>query len=108
MTGVQTCALPICGNGTNGVTAGRILEIPLLAWIGRMSYSLYIWQQLFLPPRATGVWQQAPWNFAAIFACAAISYYCVERPAIAFGRRLARERMSRDSRERQADWACSR
>ena len=108
MIAVSMALLPAGTVAKPSSWAGRILEIPLLAWIGRMSYSLYIWQQLFLPPRATGVWQQAPWNFAAIFACAAISYYCVERPAIAFGRRLARERMSRDSRERQADWACSR
>jgi peptidoglycan/LPS O-acetylase OafA/YrhL len=67
--------------------AGRFLEIPLLVWVGRMSYSLYIWQQLFLPPRAVGMWQRAPWNLAGVLVCAAISYYVVERPAIAFGRR---------------------
>jgi peptidoglycan/LPS O-acetylase OafA/YrhL len=67
---------------------GRFLELPQLVWVGRMSYSLYIWQQLFLPPRAVGIWQRAPWNLAGIFACAAFSYYVVERPAIAFGRRL--------------------
>jgi len=76
--------------------AGRILELPLLAWVGRMSYSLYIWQQLFLPsgelPRALGIWQRGPWSFAAIFACAASSYYAIERPAMAFGKRLLRRR----------------
>jgi peptidoglycan/LPS O-acetylase OafA/YrhL len=74
--------------------AGRILELPLLAWVGRMSYSLYIWQQLFLPsselPRPFGIWQSSPWNLAAAFACAAASFYVVERPAIAFGKRLLR------------------
>jgi len=70
--------------------AGQILNLPLLAWVGRMSYSLYIWQQLFLPPRAAGMWHQAPWRLAAIFGCAAASYYWVERPAIAFGRRSRR------------------
>ena len=68
--------------------AGRVLELPPLAWVGRMSYSLYIWQQLFLPPRAIGMWQQAPWNLAAVFVCAAASFYVVERPAIALGKRL--------------------
>ena len=27
----------------------RVLEASLLTWIGRLSYSLYLWQQLFLP-----------------------------------------------------------
>ena len=67
----------------------RILEWPPLAWVGRMSYSLYIWQQLFLTPSPAGAWQRTPWNLAAAFACAAASYYLIERPAIAFGRRLA-------------------
>jgi peptidoglycan/LPS O-acetylase OafA/YrhL len=26
---------------------GRVLEIPAIHWIGRLSYSIYIWQQLF-------------------------------------------------------------
>jgi peptidoglycan/LPS O-acetylase OafA/YrhL len=68
--------------------AGRILEVPLLGWIGRMSYSLYIWQQLFLAPHPVAGWQHAPWNLADAFLCAAASYYFVERPAIAFGRSL--------------------
>jgi peptidoglycan/LPS O-acetylase OafA/YrhL len=68
-----TVARPRCG-------AGRVLELPLLVWIGRLSYSLYVWQQLFLPPKA-------PWSFVAIAVCAAASYYLVERPAIAFGKR---------------------
>ena len=76
--------------------AGRLLELPLLAWVGRMSYSLYIWQQLFLPsnelPQGLGIWQRGPWNLAAIFGCAALSYYLVERPAIAWGKRWTRKR----------------
>ena len=68
--------------------AGRFLELSPVAWVGRLSYSLYIWQQLFLSPHPGTVWQRAPWNLAAIFLCAAGSYYLVERPAIAFGKRL--------------------
>jgi peptidoglycan/LPS O-acetylase OafA/YrhL len=76
--------------------AGRILELPFLAWVGRISYSLYIWQQLFLPPgelpQSLGIWQRGPWNLAAVFGCAALSYYLVERPAIAFGKRRTGKR----------------
>jgi peptidoglycan/LPS O-acetylase OafA/YrhL len=72
---------------------GQFLELPLLAWVGRMSYSLYIWQQLFLPasglPQPLGIWQQAPWNLAAALACALTSYYLVERPAIRWGKSMA-------------------
>jgi peptidoglycan/LPS O-acetylase OafA/YrhL len=66
---------------------------------GALSYSLYIWQQLFLPPRAAGIWQRAPWSLASVFVCAATSYYVVERPLIAFGRRLVSEPRSRISRK---------
>jgi peptidoglycan/LPS O-acetylase OafA/YrhL len=76
--------------------AGRILELAPMSWIGRMSYSLYIWQQLFLPsnelPQSLGIWQRGPWNLAAIFGCAALSYYLVERPAIAWGKGWTRKR----------------
>jgi peptidoglycan/LPS O-acetylase OafA/YrhL len=90
MVAVLMVLLPASTVGKPHSWAGRVLELPLVAWVGRMSYSLYIWQQLFLPPRAIGMWQRTPWNLAAIFMCAAISYYAIERPAIALGRRLRR------------------
>jgi peptidoglycan/LPS O-acetylase OafA/YrhL len=69
---------------------GRILELPALRWIGRISYSLYLWQQIFLvdgwtPRRFVQTW---PLNILAVFGCAVISYYGLERPMIALGRRL--------------------
>jgi len=82
--------LPAVTVAKPGSWTGRILELPLLTWVGRTSYRLYIWKQLFLPPRAVGIWQRVPWNLAAVFACAAASYYWVERPAIAFGQRRRR------------------
>jgi len=70
----------------------RVLETPVLAWIGRLSYSLYLWQQLFLPPfwrpLDLGIIQQLPLNLTAVFASASFSYYFVERPFIRLGRRL--------------------
>jgi peptidoglycan/LPS O-acetylase OafA/YrhL len=95
MAAVLMALLPAATVAKPGSWAGRFLELPLLAWVGRMSYSLYIWQQLFLPPRAVAMWQRTPWNLAVLFLCAAASYYVVERPAMALGRRSIRGRMSR-------------
>jgi peptidoglycan/LPS O-acetylase OafA/YrhL len=65
---------------------GRLLEIPVLRWIGRLSYSLYIWQQLFafqkfLPSYAL--------QFVALFGVAAVSFYWIEKPMIRLGYRSA-------------------
>jgi len=71
---------------------GRILELGWMRWIGRLSYSLYLWQQLFLVPGARYSWsrlQEFPTNCIALVAVAALSYRFVERPLIRLGHRLA-------------------
>jgi peptidoglycan/LPS O-acetylase OafA/YrhL len=77
--------------------ASRLLELAPVRWVGRLSYSLYIWQQLFLMgswrqerPFPLGPWQELPLSIVAAFACAAASYYVVERPLLRIGQRLAR------------------
>ena len=72
--------------------AGRLLELPPLRWIGRMSYSLYLWQQLFLAH--SGTWtpllawvQRFPINLACVLVVAAASYYLIEKPFIREGYR---------------------
>jgi peptidoglycan/LPS O-acetylase OafA/YrhL len=76
--------------------AARILEWGPLRWVGRISYSLYLWQQLFLiPPTATrplGRLHDLPFAWIAAFACALTSYHLIERPATALGRRLCHRR----------------
>ena len=74
---------------------GRALECRPLRWIGTASYSIYLWQELFLarPNFATSsslfrFLQQPPWSFLAILACACASRYLVELPMTNFGRRL--------------------
>jgi len=71
---------------------GWLLETPPLKWIGRLSYSLYLWQQLFSVPQE-GSWiallQRFPVNIALIVLCAWTSYRFVERPFIRWGHRLA-------------------
>lgn len=93
----QSLLIPVLVIGTvlrpAGVV-GRFLELSGLRWIGRMSYSLYLWQQLWLVGDGTASTlpfglQTPPLNVVLVFACAAISYYGIERPMIKAGHRLA-------------------
>ncbi|HEY1945691.1 MAG TPA: acyltransferase [Bryobacteraceae bacterium] len=78
---------------------GRLLEFRFLKWIGRLSYSIYIWQQLLLipvdlPNSPLRALQHFPANIATIFLVAAASYYLVEKPMIEVGRRLGQRRQA--------------
>jgi peptidoglycan/LPS O-acetylase OafA/YrhL len=70
---------------------GRILETAPLKWIGRLSYSLYIWQMMFLVEgdRPLGLVQAFPLNLILPFVCASLSFYFLEKPMIHLGHKLA-------------------
>ena len=51
--------------------------------VGRASYSIYLWQQLFLD-RSSASWAVAfPMNLFLVAAVATISYHLIEKPSIA-------------------------
>ncbi len=60
-----------------------------------MSYSLYLWQQLFFGVNFVGsppglvLLRQSPVNLAVLLMCAAFSYYAIEKPFIRLGHKLA-------------------
>jgi peptidoglycan/LPS O-acetylase OafA/YrhL len=62
--------------------AGRLLSCPPAIAIGGLSYSLYLWQQLFLAPWTTemGAVRQFPIDLVLTFAAAWASYRIVEMP----------------------------
>jgi len=75
----------------------RALSWGPVTWLGRISYSLYVWQQLFLTTGwepASQWWRLWPWNLPAALAVATLSYYVIEKPLIRVGRRLAAGRFS--------------
>jgi peptidoglycan/LPS O-acetylase OafA/YrhL len=83
---------------------GRLLEWPPLRFIGRISYSLYLWQELFLVPITRDrLHAHGALCLAAAFACAIASYYLIEMPMIRIGHRVAK-RFS-DSRPKPEDEA---
>jgi len=94
-TSLRSAILPLlilCTVLRPGGAVGRLLETKAARWLGMISYSLYLWQQLFL------VWDTArvpvlkplqtfPLGLVAALAFAWASYAFVERPLIARGRR---------------------
>jgi peptidoglycan/LPS O-acetylase OafA/YrhL len=72
---------------------GRLLEARPMRLLGRISYSLYLWQELFFVwdtdrSDALGSLQDPPWRLPLTLGCALLSYYFLERPMIALGTRL--------------------
>lgn len=68
---------------------GTLLELPWLRFIGRISYSLYIWQMLFFVPFTPDMPMVQSFPTALIFtvSCALASYYLIEQPAVKWARR---------------------
>lgn len=67
----------------------RALEFKPLRWLGLISYSLYIWQQMFLTP---GGRLPLIWDLGAAVVAAYLSYTLIETPCIAYGRKLLRRK----------------
>lgn len=64
---------------------GRFLNLPVMVWVGTLSYSLYLWQQLW----AFGDFRLgAAARLGGMLACACSSYYLIERPLLGLRARL--------------------
>jgi peptidoglycan/LPS O-acetylase OafA/YrhL len=63
-----------------GLFVARVLSLPPLVFIGRLSYGWYLWQQLFLT-RLNHTWSSSfPASIICSFGVALGSYYLIERP----------------------------
>ena len=67
---------------------GRVLNWPPIVKIGVLSYSIYIWQTLWLHHRNSEVFGSLsligtfPSNWLGFFLCACFSFYVVEKPSL--------------------------
>jgi peptidoglycan/LPS O-acetylase OafA/YrhL len=99
--------------------AARWLEWSFFQWVARLSYSLYLWQQLFFTPTVSsnvlwfhssfarrlmlqqnidGIWAfQLPFLMAGTFLMAMFSYHFIEQPSLRLGRRWMASRTLRHS-----------
>lgn len=69
----------------------RVLDHAWIRFVGRISYSLYLWQELFLVPgwERRLSFQRFPHNLILTFGCALLSYRFIEKPCMRFGRMLS-------------------
>ncbi|HET7102943.1 MAG TPA: acyltransferase [Terracidiphilus sp.] len=78
----------------------RLISTRSLAWVGTVSYSVYVWQEFFMQYRS--VWAL----FVAMPLFAIASYYLIERPCNRFGHRItARSAVLADARKNEAEAA---
>jgi peptidoglycan/LPS O-acetylase OafA/YrhL len=96
---LESFLIPLLLAGTvlrHETRVGRMLEWKPLRAMGRASYSLYLWQQLFALHSSNNsellALQQFPLNVVTIFACAAGSYYLVERPLLKWASQVSEDR----------------
>jgi peptidoglycan/LPS O-acetylase OafA/YrhL len=70
----------------------RLLQSPALEWLGRISYSVYLWQQLvfgFAPVPWRARVTALPFLLALILVLAAASYRWIELPMVARGKKIS-------------------
>ena len=68
--------------------AQQVFNFSPVKWLGRLSYSLYLWQTLFCEFPGPGVLWKVPWCLTATLTAATFSYYLVERPFLRVRDRL--------------------
>jgi peptidoglycan/LPS O-acetylase OafA/YrhL len=67
---------------------GTFLNWRPVAFIGILSYSLYVWQQLFLNRNSSSWINAFPENVLLAAAAALASYYMIEKPMVGLRHRL--------------------
>jgi peptidoglycan/LPS O-acetylase OafA/YrhL len=91
-----------------GLAAKLCCTLPL-RWLGRISYSVYLWQQIFLISRVPswGVLRQFPVNVICALVAGVISHYVVEQPFLRLKARLQKSTVSTpttvETTQKQAD-----
>lgn len=72
----------------HGGRLGRIINSRPLVFVGVISYSIYLWQQIFLNRYSSSWLCRFPVNLLLVGIAALASYYLVERPSLKLRQRL--------------------
>lgn len=80
-----TVLLLVAGDAQPGLWPGRFLAMPLLQWIGRRSYSWYLWHWPVLLVGSSQLGMRGSLSSAGLVVLALVlaigTYVCIERPA---------------------------
>jgi len=71
---------------------GRFLNLPAVSFTGVLSYSLYLWQQIFLNRELVSPYCTFPLNIVLAVAMALVSYLLIEAPFLRFRTAIERAR----------------
>ena len=67
----------------------RFLNAPITNYIGLLSYSLYLWQQIFITDRMRNLYLPLPTIILCIAVSAHMSYYLIEKPFLRLKRHFS-------------------
>jgi peptidoglycan/LPS O-acetylase OafA/YrhL len=84
--GIAVCIAWCVTNFSTSI--GRLLNWRPMAFVGQMSYSLYLWQQLFLAPHSSVFVSRFPINLLLVVVASISAHYLVERPSFKLRHRL--------------------
>jgi len=84
---------------------GRFLNHAAMVKIGVLSYSLYLWQQPFFNHKSSAPWAQFPLNIFLAVGCAYASYRLIEKPALAYRRRIFARRRAAERAQQEPEMA---
>jgi peptidoglycan/LPS O-acetylase OafA/YrhL len=70
---------------------GRLLNSGPIVYVGTISYSLYLWQQIFLNRYSAAATASFPLNIGLAFLCALGSFYLIERPSLVLRQRVEKK-----------------
>lgn len=86
--GIALC-LDWCVTYHTGIIGGILNSRPF-AGIGVISYSLYLWQQMFFNRQSPSAMASFPANLALVSAAALMSYFVIEKPSLRLRQRFER------------------
>jgi peptidoglycan/LPS O-acetylase OafA/YrhL len=101
MNGCIALLILICVNAPQTTTLFRLLNAKTLVYIGTVSYSLYLWQQVFLNRTSAASICAFPYNLALTVLVANASYFVIEKPFLRLRHLFRRAATSKPCTSRQ-------